>query len=187
MANLLKKLSKAFIGPLGLIGPPRFPTDTSEGRRYSRLRYQALTINRDEVDVSTPPPESPVWAVLMEIGHPSVTETLFLLSDGTSSVYVSNGFTVLGGQDFENVKKANADVIQLANRDLHHFQSTDAFPIPEIGYTIFYGRTDAGLLVGGGTQKSLMNGQHKLSELFHAGFEILKLLRIILEEKQKNA
>ena len=91
MTNPLKKMSSALFSPGGLVGPPRFPTDTSQGKQYSRLRYGALTVPREQVGIPAPPPDHPVWAVLMETGHPNLTETLVLVSDGSSSVYMSNG------------------------------------------------------------------------------------------------
>jgi Tfp pilus assembly protein PilF len=178
MTNPLKKISGALFGTQGIFGP-RFATDTSPIGQYSRLRYHALTIQREQVGIPAPPPDRPLWAVLMETGHPHVTETLALVIDGTSSVYMSDGGGVIGGQGYENVRKANADFLQLANRDRHHFQATEAFPIPEVGYTVFYARTDAGLLVSGGTQQSFIEGQHGLSELFQAGHEAITQLRII--------
>ena len=133
------------------------------------------------------PPDRPVWAVLMETGHPNLTETLALVSDGSSSVYMSNGDGVIGGHGYENVRKANADFFKLANRDWHHFQATEAFPIPEVGYTVFYARTDAGVLFCGGTQESLIEGQHVLSELFQAGHEAITQLHIIVAEKELSS
>ena len=183
MTNPLTKISNALFGTQGIFGP-RFPTDTSPIGQYSRLRYHALTIPREQVGLPTPHPESPLWAVLMETGHPRVTETLALVSDGTSSVYMSDGDGVIGGHGYENVRKANADFIRLANRAWHHFQPTEGFPVPEVGHTIFYARTDAGLLFAGGTQESLIDGQHVLSELFQAGHEAVTQLHIIVVEKE---
>jgi Tfp pilus assembly protein PilF len=183
MTNPLKKISNALFGTQGLFGP-RFATDTSPGGQYSRLRYHALTIQREQVGLPAPPPDSPMWAVLMETGHPRLTETLALVSDGTSSVYMSDGDGVIGGHGYENVRKANAEFLRIANRDRHHFQAAEAFPIPEVGYTVFYARTDNGILVCGGTQQSLIEGQHVLSELFQAGHEALTQLHLIVVEKE---
>ena len=183
MTNPLKKISDALFGVQGIFGP-RFPTDTSPGGQYSRLRYHAFTIQREQVGIPTPPPDSPLWAVLMETGYPNVTETLALVSDGTSSVYMGNGDGVIGGQAYESVRKANAEFIRLANRDRHHFQAVETFPIPAVGFTVFYARTDAGLLFAAGTQESLIEGQHALSELFQAGHEAITQLHIITVEQE---
>jgi tetratricopeptide (TPR) repeat protein len=181
--NPLKKISDALFGTQGIFGP-RFATDTSPGGQYSRLRYHAFTIQREQAGIPTPPPDHPLWAVLMESGHPEVTETLALVSDGTSSVYMSDGDGVIGGHGYENVRKANAEFIRLANRDRHHFQAVEAFPLPAVGFTVFYARTDAELLFAAGTQESFIEGQHVLSELFQAGHEAMTQLHIITVEKE---
>lgn len=183
MLNPLKKISTALFGPQGPMGP-RFPGDSSPVGQYSRLRYHALTIQREQAGIPLPPSDSPVWAVLMETGHPNVTETLALVSDGTSSVYMSDGDGVIGGHGYENVRKANADFVKIANRDRHHFQPTEGFPLPALGYTVFYARTDSGVLVSSGTQESFINGQHVLSELFQAGHEAITQLHIIVAAKE---
>jgi tetratricopeptide (TPR) repeat protein len=186
MANPLKKFSNTLFNPGGLIGPPRFPTDTSRGREYSRLRYGALTVPREQVGIPAPPPDLPVWVALMETGHPQLTETVVLVSDGSSSVYMSNGDGFRGGHGYENVKKANAEFIRLVNRDRQHFQAAADFPVPEVGSTLFYARTDAGLLVCGGTQQALIEGQHVLAELFQAGHEAITQMHIAGIESQAN-
>lgn len=115
----------------------------------------------------------------METGHPGLTETLVLVCDGTSSVYVSNGQGVIGGHGFESVRKANDEFIRLANRDRQHFRPTEASPIPDTGSTCFYARMDAGLLFYGAPQASFIDSQHPLGELFQAGQEALTQLHII--------
>ena len=183
MINPLKKISGALFGTQGIFGP-RFATDSSQGGQYSRLRYGALTITREQAGIPTPPSDNPVWAVLMEIGHPRVTETLALVSDGTSSVYMSDGDGVIGGHGYANVRKANSDFFKLVKRDWRHLQPTEAAPVPEIGHILFYARTDQGLLVSGGPQESFITGQHVLSELFQAGHEAITQLHIIVVENE---
>jgi tetratricopeptide (TPR) repeat protein len=72
----------------------------------------------------------------------------------------------------------------LVQRDWRHLQSTEAAPIPEVGYTLFYARTDGGLLVGGGAQESFITSQHVLSELFQAGHEAITQLHIIVVQEE---
>lgn len=186
MANPFKKISEALSTLQVAVTTPRSPTDSSPGKQYSLLRNSAFKIKREEAGIPAPPPDRPVWAVLMETGHPHVTETLALVIDGTSSVYVSDGGGVIGGHGHENVRKANAEFMQLANRDRHHFQATEANPIPAPGFTVFYARTDAGLLFYGDTQEAFMRG-HVLSELFQAGQEAITQLHIIVVQDDVEA
>ena len=56
----------------------------------------------------------------METGYDAVTVTLFALSDGTTSLYFSNGGGVIGGQGYEAVRRANEAFLNQANHSLQH-------------------------------------------------------------------
>ena len=117
----------------------------------------------------------------METGHGPVTATLFALADGTTSLYLSNGGGVIGGQGHETVRTANASFINQANHSLEHLKPTDMFPIPEPAHTVFYVLTDSGILTGGALENDLGYDRHPLSPLFHAGHELITQLRLVSE------
>jgi hypothetical protein len=56
---------------------------------------------RADIGVSSASSEGVPLGVLMETGYDSATVTLFALSDGTTSLYFSNGGGVIGGQGQE--------------------------------------------------------------------------------------
>src|SRR5712671_7117575 len=91
--------------------PAQFSSDTSPDEVYSVLRNQALSTNRTENGIATPPPAAPAWGILMETGYDLATVTLFALADGTTSLYISNGGGMIGGQAHEAVRNANAAFI----------------------------------------------------------------------------
>lgn len=159
--------------------PVRVSTDTSPNGVYSGLRQQALSASRTEIGIAAPAPETPVWGVLMETGYDSVTVTLFALSDGTTSLYFSNGGGVIGGQGHEAVRSANRAFLNQANHSLQDLALCETFPIPETAHTVFYVLTDAGILTGGALENDLGYGRHALSSLFHAGHEVISQLRLI--------
>jgi len=161
--------------------PVRVSSDTSPKGVYSGLRQNALSIKRDDLDVSSPLNNAPVWGILMETGHGAVTATLFALADGTTSLYLSNGGGVIGGQAHETVRIANASFMNQANHSLEHLTATAMFPIPEPAHTVFYVLTDSGILTGGALENDLGHGRHPLSPLFHAGHELITQLRVISE------
>src|SRR5215212_4694186 len=85
MRNLFRKLfggssESAQVGP-----------DRGSEEMYSGLRHQALSTRRMEVGIPAPPPEAPVWGILMETGYSEATATLLALGDGTTSLYLSSG------------------------------------------------------------------------------------------------
>lgn len=166
--------------------PARVSSDTSPNGVYSKLRDQALATNRSEAGLSAPSPGAPVWGVVMETGHEEVTVTLFALTDGTTSLYLSNGGGVIGGHDHEAVRKVSAGFIDQANHSLLHLKPCDLFPVPKAAHTIFYALTDSGILTGGGLENDLGYGRLPLSALFHAGQEVITQLRLIADPKPSD-
>ena len=152
------------------------PSDTSHGGLYSALREGALSAERIAAGIPDPPADAPVWGVLMETSFPEGTATLFALSDGTTSLYLSHGGGVIGGGDHENVRQANADFIKTANQFYRQMRACESFPTPEVGRTIFYALTDSGVSTGGGLEDDLGYERHPLSPLFHAGHAVITQL-----------
>jgi len=162
-------------------------TDSSPNGVYSGLRHQALSTNRSEVGIAAPTTDAPVWGTLMETGYDSVTVTLAALSDGSTSLYFSNGGGVIGGHSHEGVRRANSAFIKQANHSLPDLKRCETFPIPEPAHTVFYVLTDSGILTGGALEDDLGYGRHQLSALFHAGHEVITQLRMISEASEGDA
>jgi hypothetical protein len=165
----------------------RVTTDTSPNGVYSGLRHQALSIRRADFSIPDPPPEAPIWGVLMETGYSGATATLFALLDGTTSLYISSGGGIIGGHGHENVREANAAFIRTANQFYRHLKACESFPVPALGQTIFYVITDSGILTGEGLDDDLGNGRHLLSPLFHAGHAVLTPLIQTTENAGQDA
>ena|SRR5437660_7716994 len=161
--------------------PARVATDKSPNGVYSGLRTQALTTNRTEVGIALTT-AGPAWGTLMETGYDGVTVTLFALSDGTTSLYFSNGGGVIGGQAHEAVRRANEAFLNQANHSLQHLARSERYPIPEPAHTVFYVLTDSGILTGGALENDLGYGRHALSPLFHVGHEVISQLRLISDD-----
>src|SRR5260370_20269369 len=109
--------------------PERVATDTSPNGVYSGLRTQALATNRTEMGIPSAP-AGLAWGTLMETGYDNVTVTLFALSDGTTSLYFTNGAAVFGGQAHEAVRRANEAFLKQANHSLQHLERCETYPIP---------------------------------------------------------
>jgi hypothetical protein len=175
MRNLFRRLFG------GSSNPEQSGADGSSDEMYSALRSQALSIQRMDVGIPEPPPEAPAWGILMETGYPGGTATLLALGDGTSSLYLSTGGGVIGGHAHQNVREANAEFVQAANRHYQHLKPTDSFPLPVEGETVFYVLTDSGVLNGAGSEEDLALGRHPFSSLFHEGHRVITQLRLIPE------
>jgi hypothetical protein len=90
----------------------------------------ALSLNRSEAEIPAPSPDAPAWGVLMETGYGEVTVTLRALGDGTTSLYLSNGGGILGGNQHEALRTAGRAFIDQANRSLAHLEPWMYFPFP---------------------------------------------------------
>ncbi|HSP62560.1 MAG TPA: hypothetical protein VLQ90_06235 [Pyrinomonadaceae bacterium] len=160
--------------------------DKSWPEVYSHLRQNALSVDRKEVGISQSLPDAPVWGVLMEIGYPLVTASLFALSDGTTSIYFSTGGGIIGGHTHEKVKEANSAFIRAANQFHQQMTPCQSFPLPETGRTVFYARTDAGVLTANGPEDDLGSSRHPLSALYFAGHAVITELRLIDESRDRK-
>lgn len=167
--------------------PSPSPPESSGGGVYSALRAQALSTQRSETGIPTPRADAPVWGVLMETGYPGVTATILALADGTTSLYLSTGGGVIGGQKHASVREANATLLETANRLRQHLQPAASFPVAEVGRTLFYALTDSAVLTGGGPEEDLRHRRHTLSALFHAGHGVLTQLRLVSEAGGRGA
>ena len=180
MRNLFRRLFG------GSSDPAESGPDQSSGETYSALRHQALSIQRAEIGIPAPPPEAPAWGILMETGYPEATATLLALGDGTTSLYLSSCGGVIGGHAHQNVRQANAEFVETANRNYQHLEITDSFPVPAEGQTFFYVLTDSGVFTGDGREEDLGLGRHPLSPLFHAGHRVITQLRLISESADQE-
>lgn len=166
-------------------GIPRVATDTSPLKMYSVRRHQALHRHRTDYGPDAPSPFStPAFGLLMEMGYPGVTVTVVAFAGGTTSLYMSNGFMVEGGESYENVLQANTPFIETANHFLEYLEPCESFPIPETWRINFYALTDAGILGADVTMADLNKDRHELSPLFHTGRKVFDELMWLAKRKE---
>jgi hypothetical protein len=114
----------------------------------------------------------------MDIGFsPTTTVTLRATSNGSASIYFSNGAGVIGGDAHERVRQAATTLVAVANRLRVHLTPAEGSPLPATGEVAFYAVTDSGLLAGGMTMNSPV--PHPLSPLFRAGDDLMTELRLV--------
>lgn len=172
-----------------LLGRPSFPrieTDKTRDWMYSRLRHQAFSCSRTETEIPEPPTDSPVWGALMELGYPGTTGTVVTFSDGATSFYDAHGSMVIGGGFYDHIRDANARFIETANKSFEFLEPREMCPIPPAGHALFYVRTDAGIFGHGAAIQDLSNGDHVLSPLYRAGFEVFEQLREVARTQKKD-
>ncbi len=150
---------------------------------YQDLRAHALRGSREAFALSPSSADQPVWGVLMETGYPEGTATLVCMTDGNASLYLSGGGGIIGGSGHEKVRRAATAFVTLANRHSTSMKTTQTFPLPVAGRTVFYFLTDNGVLTADALEDDLGEGRHALSRLFHAGHDVITELREVGETK----
>ncbi|MFN0244687.1 MAG: hypothetical protein ACKVWV_17510 [Planctomycetota bacterium] len=119
----------------------------------------------------------------METGFDGGTATLAAMSDGTASLYLSNGGGVIGGVQHATVRRAAMEFVRSVGRRLTEFRATERTPLPRVGRTVFYVLTDSGVYTAEADEQALGEQRHALSELFHSGDDVITQLRLVAETK----
>jgi hypothetical protein len=154
--------------------------DTGESI-YEGLRRRVFELDPAEVGLTGDGQPGGVWGVLFELGLPAATVTVIALADGTTSLYTTGGFGIIGGGEHPSVVVANRKLREAVAEQLAAFrpESTSAPPAPEdVRVRAF---TTGGRLVADAAQSDLLDGTHPLSDLFFAGHAVISKLREIHE------
>lgn len=125
-------------------------------------------------------------AALMETGLDDACYTLVAVSDGSASLYFSNGGGVIGaGQRKAGAAKAK-EFLSLSKEFDSRLERVSEYPVPKPGMTRFYVvKTDGSVLSGEFKEDDLGNGRSLLSPLFHKGHELITVIRLIDERKSE--
>lgn len=103
---------------------------------YSGLRDQILNLDPAAVGLRSIGSTDRVWGCVMETGYPNGTATLVCLRDGTTSLYTSSGFGIIGGGAHQAVVQANTALLAALTADLDRLPATDDRSLPSVGRTL---------------------------------------------------
>jgi hypothetical protein len=145
---------------------------------YQGLRTQILEGSRASFGLPAVASRTTPWAVLMDWGTGGAVATVVAISDGTASVYLSNGGGYIGGgESQEAMRKAARDAVALAASSQGAMRPTTSYPLPQQGEVIFYAITDSGVFTARATQAEMGSGTHALAKLGNAMQQIITLYR----------
>ena len=161
------------------------PTNDAPGPAdvYLGLRNQILNVDPATIGLAAPSSSAP-WGCVMETGYPNGTATLVCLADGTTSLYTSSGFGIIGGGAHQAVVRENANLLTvLAEHEAEMSPSTD-LSLPRMGRTIIRALTADGQRVFESAEDELGEGRSPLSPVFHAAHGVITQLRLIDETRR---
>lgn len=149
---------------------------------YPEMRSLALTTAKAEFGLAPNSNTNIVWAVIMDTTFPDGgTYTLVALSDGSASIYFSNGGGFIGGVSHKAINNAAKALVKVAAHYQAEMSKTNSFPLPKPGYTTFFLRTDAGVYASTELTENLGEKRSLLSPLFYAAQNVITQYRLINE------
>lgn len=151
------------------------------GDVYAGLRNQIFALDPHSVGLQQTSDALSAWACVMDTGFPNGTATLVCLSDGTTSLYTSSGFGVIGGGGHEVVRGENATLLAVLDRHLAAMTPSADASLPGEGRTIIRALTWDGQRIFEADENELGQGRSELSEVFLAAHAVISQLRLIEE------
>ena len=155
------------------------PMNYAPAEIYTKLRSQALSTTAKALGT-----KEQTFGVIMETGYPEAVVTLVALSDGTASLYFSNGGGMIGLGQHEGPAVAARSLISFANHNLKQLTPTTHTPLPRPGYTRFYVLTQSGTLTAEAKEMELGENRHVLSPLFYSAQELITEMREVEESRK---
>lgn len=148
---------------------------------YRDLRDLALTV--DPAQYELPEVGAPrLYGAVMELGWEEATATVVGLSDGTTSLYATSGFGIIGGGAHLSVREASAAWLVLMSEMIDGLQPAADVEPPATSDVQFIALTYHGHRVGQASEQSLQRAQSELSPLYVAGQRVITELRLVDEE-----
>lgn len=149
----------------------------------NELRDKLFTMPPTELGLSPSIKLPNVWGVVMEIGFPDSTATLFSLAEGTTSLYFSSGGGIIGGGEHDAVRKAASEFLTAGEASRSLAKSAPEHPLPKSGMVKFYILTYTGVVTVEAEEANISKQGHPLYNLFLAGNNVMTELRLIEQRK----
>jgi hypothetical protein len=159
------------------VATPAFAQQKINAEPMREMRDKVLTLAPADVGIDRKKCPQDVWAALMETGYDTGVVSLVMFCDGTTSLYFSTGGGVIGAGGTPSVSKATRAFLAQASQSLATTLPSRTQPYPTKGKVIFYFVTFTGLRSYSAKEIDLGEGRDKLSDLFHAGHEVITKIR----------
>lgn len=149
---------------------------------FPQLRARVLYLDPASLRIHRTP--SGLFGLVTEMGFAEGVATLVAISDGTVSVYFSNGGGVIGAGSQLGPRRAAEALLDEAPQFLPRAEPARAFPLPEAERVRFWFLTFDGVLGAEAETAALEGGRGGLSRLYSLAQELLTEVRLIGEPHQ---
>lgn len=158
------------------IGGRRRPSDAFQG-----LRAMALGVDPGSIPTPADEPWSGAAVAAMELSVDGATATVVAIADGTVSMYLSRGGSVIGAGEHAAVSGQGQRFRTVVADSRGLLARTADFPLPGPGQVRFHARVGDDRFTGVATEAALRGGRHPLAPLYAAGQDLLTEIRLASE------
>lgn len=142
-----------------------------------RLRAMALAVSPAELGLE-PSSESAVWGFVMDTAMSSEQwHCLAVFAEGTTSLYTSAAFGVIGAGTRPGVRAASDALLAEVGRHLGDFAPSNDTAVPPPGQVTLRTLTFAGPRAVTADERDLGHGRHPASPVFHAAHAVIAEIR----------
>jgi hypothetical protein len=141
------------------------------------MRSMVLGINPSEIGLS-PDSGSHLWGVVMDTAKSDGGwHSLVVLADGTTSLYTSAAFGIIGAGTHESVRVVSDALRAAVEQHLDLFAPTTDNAVPESGSVAIRALTFEGPRILVAPEEELGHGRHAASPLFYAAHDVITAMR----------
>jgi hypothetical protein len=145
------------------------------------LRSGALSLDPTTLGLSAST-SGPVWGVVMDTGlSDGGWHCLVALGEGSTSLYTSSAFGIIGAGQHETVRAATVALLELVTSRLDLFRVAEDSNIPPAGSVAIRALTFDGQRVVTALEDDLGNGRLPASPVFHAAHAVITQMLLIVE------
>lgn len=146
------------------------------------LRQQALTADISQIGAASSPNEPLV--LMMEMGLGIAAVSLVVVADGSVSLYMSRGSSIIGAGEHSVVRQEGMKMLEYAGKMLSSMAAEVEHPLPRAGKVRFVARTRGGDFAREESEADLRTGAFEFAELYAIGHAVIALIR---EASSKSA
>jgi hypothetical protein len=150
------------------------------------LRLQALGLDPIAVDFLPSPTLPRVFGGVMDTAYPEAVATLVALADGTTSLYTTGTFGIIGGGAHQPVVEAAGKFLASIEAHLDVFGDDAGTALPTEGPVVIHALTYAGRRRISATEDDFGYRRHSASPVFHAAHDVISALRQIHEGRPEG-
>jgi hypothetical protein len=119
----------------------------------------------------------------MDTAYPNGTATLVALVDGTTSLYTTSGFGIIGGGSHPTVGRASRAFLSALEAHLDRFGEDPGTDLPASGRVVMHALTYTGRRAMESREDELGRGRLSLSPVFFAAQQVIAALHSIDQQR----